>query len=431
MLRTFRFTAKKRRSVSYGRMYHSSGGSCVPAATTFSDNAKISRRLHHVSVPVLGEKTGLFNREKELDFLLTLLRNKMPQLTLVTGPVNSGKSMLIRHVIQELSQDVKAPTILPLNMRVLPFMNVESFIRSFKAKLCNWYDCILTKSSIQSKYFVAEWERSHPDLAYLFEAMARELPRGSNIPVPILYIDEVNLLRDLVVKDDDGRKVLKSIFMWLVSMTKEQEKFHVLLCSSDSFTHNWLANFVGNDRFNTYSIGHLSQADAKRFWHERIVPSAESDLQFEDVYKIAGGNMFLMRRMFLDYVLGGIHPKESFFLQHAKTQLIKALCPSNPFIKDPLKSKPMWTKEQIVTIMRKLTSAEGGYLYYAKVCDEVGQLGLDFMMEYNILHLRQYFALSCSDINPVPDQPEPIITPMSQVGLLAMKQVLEGVDKKS
>ena len=64
--------------------------------------------------------------------------------------------------------------------------------------------------------------------------------------------------------------------------------------------------------------------------------------------------------------------------------------------------------------MRRLTSAEGGYLYYAEVCNEVGQFGLDSMIEYNILHLRPYFALSCSDINPLPDQPEAIVTAESQ-----------------
>jgi len=33
---------------------------------------------------------------------------------------------------------------------------------------------------------------------------------------------------------------------------------------------NWLANFVGNDRFKVYPIGHLSKEEAERFWEERI-----------------------------------------------------------------------------------------------------------------------------------------------------------------
>ena len=57
------------------------------------------------------------------------------------------------------------------------------------------------------------YKRSPPALANLLEGMARELPEwtwlyGSNILVPILYIDEVNLLRDLVANDPEGQKVL-------------------------------------------------------------------------------------------------------------------------------------------------------------------------------------------------------------------------------
>ena len=79
----FRFTTKKQLSVSYSRMYHSSGRRSVPAATTFAANTNIfdkatnirlPYRLHHVSVPVLGpEKSKMFDREQEVDFLLNLL----------------------------------------------------------------------------------------------------------------------------------------------------------------------------------------------------------------------------------------------------------------------------------------------------------------------------------------------------------------------
>ena len=46
-------------------------------------------------------------------------------------------------------------------------------------------------------------------------------------------------------------------------MTKEFRKFHVILCSSDSFIHNWLGSIVGNDWFNTVVIGHLSKDQAE------------------------------------------------------------------------------------------------------------------------------------------------------------------------
>ena len=73
-----------------------------------------------------------------------------------------------------------------------------------------------------------------------------------NVPVPILFIDEVNLMRDLARSDPNGHTVIKSIFTWFIAMTKEGRKFHVVLSSSDSFIHNWLSNFVGNDRFSAF-----------------------------------------------------------------------------------------------------------------------------------------------------------------------------------
>ena len=160
----------------------------------------------------------MFNREQEVDFILNLLRNKTPQLSLITGPINSGKSILMRHVLKELSQDAKKPTILTLNMRELPFVNVETFINSFKRKACKWYKRILTRFSITSKCFTAEWLKSSPALVDLLEVLAKELPEwsllhGENIPVPVLYIDKVNLLHDLVINNPEGQKVLKCIYV--------------------------------------------------------------------------------------------------------------------------------------------------------------------------------------------------------------------------
>ena len=230
--------------------------------------------------------------------------------------------------------------------------------------------------------------------------------KGSKIPTPILYIDEANLLWELVFSNTNTE------FMWFISMTKEQEKFHVLLCFSDSFMHNWLANFVGNDRFNTYSIGHLSKEVARRFWTDRIKGQnvEKGRLDFDEVYAVAGG--ILLRRMFLDFYFGGVHPNNSFFLQQAKNHLAKALNPTNLFIQDPLKFPPKWSRNNLITIMKELTKCSGGYVYYQ---EKIGQTELESMVEYNVLHLRPYFTLLCADLDLSPDRSESIVTPESQV----------------
>ena len=68
----------------------------------------------------------LFNRNKEVDFLLNLLKHETPQISLITGLIYSGKSLLMRHVLGQLAMK---PTILSFNMQELPFVDVDTFIK--------------------------------------------------------------------------------------------------------------------------------------------------------------------------------------------------------------------------------------------------------------------------------------------------------------
>ena len=82
------------------------------AASRSTISAFSTSQLYHTS---LAPKEKLFNRAKEVEFVSNLLKTNQPQLSLITGPVNSGKSMLLRHVLNELSKGSVVPKILPLN----------------------------------------------------------------------------------------------------------------------------------------------------------------------------------------------------------------------------------------------------------------------------------------------------------------------------
>ena len=70
-------------------------------------------------------------------------------------------------------------------------------------------------------------------------------------------------------------------------MTKEYIKFQVVLCSSDSFMHSWVSNFVGYDAI---VIGHLSKEDAEMFWDTVASQGfrGQETLPFNVVYDICG-----------------------------------------------------------------------------------------------------------------------------------------------
>ena len=203
-----------------------------------------------------------------MEYLVSSLK-KPPTLSLITGPVNSGKSWVMDQVLQKVYDERVAPYVLSFNMRQLPFLDTQSFVDVFIKKLFKWYEkfSINLKASGLEIELNVEWNHYPPKLTDLLNTISNSLPswsllRGTNIPLPILYIDEANLLRELVIKDVNGQKILKALLNWFVSMIKEYRKFQVVLCSSNSFIHSWVSNFVGNDRFNAIVIGHLSKEDA-------------------------------------------------------------------------------------------------------------------------------------------------------------------------
>ena len=106
-----------------------------------------------------------------------------------------------------LSEGDSSLKILSLNMRELPFFNVESFLACIQSKLSKWYEEIINSCAIKSKFFDVTLRRNrHFTLLDLLESMSAELPnwtlsRGCQIPTPILFIDEANKLRELVASN--------------------------------------------------------------------------------------------------------------------------------------------------------------------------------------------------------------------------------------
>ena len=59
------------------------------------------------------------------------------QLSVITGPVNSRRLLLIRKVTEDIRKDEKTP-VLYMNLRSLSFNSVNSFIQVFEDKMELW-----------------------------------------------------------------------------------------------------------------------------------------------------------------------------------------------------------------------------------------------------------------------------------------------------
>ena len=374
-----------------------------------------------------------FNRQQEVNAIYGILNNSAPKLTLVTGPTDSGKSLLMNEVMEKIKQGTR-PSVLELNMRDMSFLNVNTFVETFNGSLRGWFDKYFSLTNVDEvgiKDLTIHWKEHPPKLVEVFQRISECLPdwsilRGENIPAPILFIDEANLMRDLERSDENGQEIIKSIFTWFIAMTKEKRKFHIVLCSSDSFIHNWLSNFVGNNNFSALTIGHLGFEEAREFWETRVTSKGfygQKVVSFEEMYGICGGSMFLLENLYDRYVFIGEHPSRSSYINQANMTLMKAMEPSNEFYKDPLKSHPAWKKEELKEVCKALASSKGGYVYYDELTKTISQNSIDSLIEYNIIHLRPSFELS-KDLDPIPRELKPIITAESPIDLYVMKKTI-------
>ena len=53
------------------------------------------------------------------------------------------------------------------------------------------------------------------------------------------------------------------LFQWFILNTKELQKFHVVLISSENFFDQWVKQFVGPTNYGVYVIGHLDREKAE------------------------------------------------------------------------------------------------------------------------------------------------------------------------
>ena len=232
---------------------------------------KIERYYSHVN---------MFNCSRELNALRGIL-NDVPQYSIISSPVNSGKSTLLLEAIKTLKLESPGRSIVNIDLRSRTFRSIEAFSSTIIQELDTWYnmlfkllpDSMKARSSILSPQIELTFERgkSRPTecLQEVYDALLKALPEWSwlkeeNIPSPILCIDEANRLQALL-DDERGNVALNDFLAWVVLNTKQMHRFHVVMASSDSFFHRWISQYVDSTCFRNLVVGHLSKEEAKRY----------------------------------------------------------------------------------------------------------------------------------------------------------------------
>ena len=213
---------------------------------------------------------NIFTRKREIDSLSNVLKFA-PKLTVIAGPVHLGKTTLMNRVIMDLP---KKSQVHLLNLREKSFNSVESFMCHLNSPYKTW----LTTSATADDGM----DHMHtPSTQY-----------------PLLVIDQANELKKLL-RYKDGQAALENLFQWfIIHNTKELQKFHVVLISSENFFDQWVEQFVGPTNYSVHVIGHFDREEAEIYWKENMKKNEDLLMnidplpEFDKVLEICGGSMY-------------------------------------------------------------------------------------------------------------------------------------------
>ncbi len=194
-----------------------------------------------------------FNREMEIKEILHIINKEPDDIYFIYGSINSGKTTLINHIINnELDDNYK---VFYINFRTYLISEKKDFIEAiFSTKKDNFLETIKDKSEVlnlitkgariltgvpipEVEFNKLFEERINDAFQYLNNIMLETKKNGKT---PILILDELQMIKDITA---NGQKyLLKELFQFLVSLTKEQHLCHVLCLTSDSLFAEYVYN---------------------------------------------------------------------------------------------------------------------------------------------------------------------------------------------
>lgn len=225
----------------------------------------------------------------------------------------------------------------------------------------------------------------------------------------MFYADEANELMEWR-ESDPSNPQLKSLFKFLIQVSKQLNLVHVILASSDYFLVGWLAgNGLTEDKFKRKVLGELPEKEARDFvfgdaegtWpglvnnpdYESLPVPACSDDQWREIYEHCGGNIWLLRQCVTD-----ARGKENWG-GALKTAVAGALSAVDNAAKPGRLPKrdvaPLWNGAQWKKVLELITTSPHHAVLQSTLEKELGkdskisgELILRSMGKYNLLALR-------------------------------------------
>ncbi|KAF5410145.1 MAG: putative ATP-binding protein [Candidatus Methanogasteraceae archaeon] len=182
------------------------------------------------------------DREKERKEIRAILDSRPTLITFIYGPINSGKTELINHVMSELPDDY---VVFYINLRTKFLASYDEFIESLfememetagaikkrKETLAELVSSVTKVAGIpiNKEFLNYVFKDNKPKNAFSYIIKLFEEVRATG-KQPVLILDELQKIGDVKVNGS----LIYELFNFFIDLTKEKHLAHVFVATSDS-----------------------------------------------------------------------------------------------------------------------------------------------------------------------------------------------------
>ena len=281
-------------------------------------------------------KAAFINRKEELNFLNKGIAEEPGNILFIYGPKSSGKTTLLYKMINEEWKDNKKYNIKHFNLREILIVNYKTFLQSFFE-----IDYSKDKKDVKEirqygfgKLFGVKVEvLKGLDEKTLdpFKVMKKELEKINDKGIkPIIIIDELQALENIYMEEQ--RELLKEMFNFFVSITKETHLAHVIIASSDGYFIERIYNDSKLKKTSKFmEVDYLDKKDVE-YWLNNLKKESNieeyilSDKQKQAIWDNFGGSVWEISAFLGDLLMGAENNKvtDEYFKKVLDKKLIAA-----------------------------------------------------------------------------------------------------------
>ncbi len=225
-----------------------------------------------------------YDREKEIRDLLNMIRQEPNLITFIYGPINSGKTVLMQHLIENVLPEEYVAFY--INLRGEEVTREEEFyeilFETYEER-GDFFDRIISRLPkisfgipIPFGTFRLMFERRDKDYRGVFRYIIKTLQKLKEKGLkPIIIFDELQVIKNIKVNEP----LIYRVFNLFIRLTKELKLCHVFAITSDStFIERIYNEAMLQGRSRYYLVDDFDKKTVERILREKGFSDKEIDI---------------------------------------------------------------------------------------------------------------------------------------------------------